>query len=184
MPWLEQLTAPIPDGARVLDLGCGAGAPGRWLSNRFDVIGSDISRVQLAIAATRSPGAQFLRADMGCLHFSDPGFAAVVALYSMIHVKRRLHSEIIGRIHDWLAPGGRCLLVLGGGDTPIGYEDDWFGAPMLWSHYDADASLELVKDAGFTVEKSDIVHDPIADDEGGEHLFVVAERPGARRFAH
>lgn len=142
------------------------------------MIGADISRGQLSIAAKKSRSAQLIYADMASLHFRHSQFAAVVVLYSLIHVKRRLHAPIIDRIRDWLVPGGHCLLVLGGGDTPIGYEDDWFGAPMLWSHYDAAASLALVKDAGFLVEHSDVVHDPIADDADGEHLFVIAEKPG------
>ena len=49
---LEEMTADLPPGAAVLDLGCGAGFPATlWLARwGFDVTGVDLSERQLAIA--------------------------------------------------------------------------------------------------------------------------------------
>src|SRR5688572_11540066 len=48
--WLEALASLLPDGARVLDLGCGPGLAARWLERRFDVVGVDLSERQIAAA--------------------------------------------------------------------------------------------------------------------------------------
>lgn len=175
-PWLEQMTDPLPPGARLLDLGCGAGAPARLLGDRFEVVGVDISREQLRVAAQNAPQAQLVLADIETVAFNEPLFDGVLSLYSLIHVRRLAHPRVISNIHNWLVPGGRCLMVLGANNTPVGYPENWFGAPMLWSHYDAETSLKLVEESGLIVERSAVVIDPI-DDSGGSHLFVLCHRP-------
>ena len=50
--FVGELAAHLVDGARVLELGCGAGVPATaLLAQRFDVVGVDISAAQLALAA-------------------------------------------------------------------------------------------------------------------------------------
>src|SRR3954467_1231439 len=76
---LERLTD-LPDGAPVLDLGCGAGIPvAQLLAERFQVTGVDISARQIELARQNVPGATFIQADMADLHFPEASFAAVVA---------------------------------------------------------------------------------------------------------
>src|SRR5436309_15724709 len=55
----------LPEGARVLDLGCGGGGPttGR-LDERFEVTGVDISARQIDLARRAAEGATFFQADM------------------------------------------------------------------------------------------------------------------------
>src|SRR3712207_8340124 len=51
-------------------------------------------------------------------------------------------SELLRRIRTWLRPGGWFFGTLGSGDNPDERADDFFGAPMYWSHYDAARSEE------------------------------------------
>jgi len=174
--YLERVTAGLPPGAGVLDLGCGPGLQSAWLAERFRVTGVDFSRSQLALARARVPDATFLLADMCSLWFRPASFDAIVAIYSIIHVPREEHERLLRNLHTFLKPGGRLFAVLGA-QAWEGSEDNWLdlGAEMYWSHFDAEAGLALLHDAGFTIAHSAIEPDSLQD--GGGHLFVLAEKP-------
>src|SRR5687767_2726414 len=62
---LEPLIDRLPQGAHILDLGCGAGVPITLaLSQRYEVTGVDFSAEQIALAKAQVPSATFLQADM------------------------------------------------------------------------------------------------------------------------
>jgi ubiquinone/menaquinone biosynthesis C-methylase UbiE len=151
---LEEVARELPPGAAVLDLGCGAGVPAtRWLAERgFSVTGVDLSERQLDLARKLVPGATFLKADMTELDFDAGTFDAVVAFHSIIHVLRREHPALLQKIHRWLTLGGLFLATL----TLTNFEGedgDWegWGAPMRWSHYDADTNVAMLRRSGFDV---------------------------------
>ncbi|HYG71748.1 MAG TPA: hypothetical protein VEC15_05610, partial [Actinomycetota bacterium] len=58
---------------------------------------------------------------------------------------------------------------LGSGDNPAERDDDFLGAPMYWSHFDAETNRRLLREAGFEVEEADI-----AEDMDEHHLWVIA----------
>src|SRR4051812_25942474 len=64
--WIDELAPLLPPNARVLDLGCGAGVPATKLlaEKGFDVLGIDISAVQIERARRLVRGARFEQADM------------------------------------------------------------------------------------------------------------------------
>src|SRR5690349_18225515 len=77
----------LPEGARVLELGCGAGIPTtQRLAERFAVTGVDISPRQITRARANMPTATFVQADMTALTFPPASFAAVTAFYAITHV--------------------------------------------------------------------------------------------------
>ena len=176
---LEELSRELRPGAPVLDLGCGAGVPAtRWLADRgFDVTGVDLSEKQLDLARELVPKATFLKADMTELYFGPETFAAVVAFHSVIHVPREEHPALLEDIHRWLTPGGLFLATLTVTDFD-GEDRDWegWGAPMRWSHYDAQTNRGMLREAGF-----DVVHaEPRTGDGPGDDeetwLWVVARK--------
>ncbi len=154
---LEELVAGLPPTATALDLGCGAGIPvTRWLTARATVTGVDMSAAQLALAARHVPGARLIKADMTAITFPPSSLDAVIALYSIIHVPRAEQGVLVGRIHDWLRPGGRFLATWAVHGWE-GQEADWegWGAPMWWSHHDQATSLALLERAGFAIERAE-----------------------------
>ena len=151
---LEDMASLLPSKATVLDLGCGAGVPvTRWLAGRgFIVVGVDVSARQLELARTNVPEGTFIKADMSDIAFEPKSFDAVVAFHSIIHVPRTDHLDLLRSIHRWLRPKGTFLATMTVEDYE-GREEDWggWGAPMVWSHYDGEANVAMLREAGFEI---------------------------------
>lgn len=184
--WLDPILRTTPRGSQVLDLGCGTGVPAaRILSRRFRVTGVDISDVQLRRARRLVPGARFVRADLSEVDFPPRSFAAVISLYSIIHVPREEHRPIFRKVARWLTPGGWFLAILG--DSAYeGSEPAWLGsdAPMLWSQYGAATYRRWFGAEGFRIVREQFV----PESGGGHQLFLArtgraraARRPNARK---
>jgi ubiquinone/menaquinone biosynthesis C-methylase UbiE len=176
---LVELLARLSPGARVLDAGCGAGVPvaARLVEDGFETVGLDFSVRQLQLGDEHVDGWRPVQGDLSQLPFPDAAFDAVVSFYAVIHVPRSLHPSVFGEIHRVLRPGGWALLCLGAGDLPEDDDpDSWLGARMYWSHYDAPTNLQLLRDAGFTVDDDREVPDPMGH---RGHLFARVRRAGA-----
>ena len=174
---LDRLLALLEPRSRVLELGCGAGEPvTRELSALHDVTAVDVSTTQLELAARKAPGATLIRADMSELDFPERAFDAVVAFYSLTHVPRDRHAGLLRSIARWLRPGGLFFATMGAEDNPDDYGDDWLGAPMFWSHFDAATNQRLVEEAGLEIADASILD----EDEDGvpvPFLWMTARRP-------
>jgi SAM-dependent methyltransferase len=176
-PFVGVLLARLPAGAAVLDLGCGNGLPvSRALADRFEVLGVDLSPVQIERARRLVPRARFEVADMTELRMPAASFDGVVATYSLIHVPLEDQPRLLRRIRGWLRPGGVFLATVGA-EAWTGSEDDWLGsgARMWWSHADEATYLRWLAEAGFTILERTFV-----PEGAGGHVFVLAERPQKR----
>jgi cyclopropane fatty-acyl-phospholipid synthase-like methyltransferase len=155
--WADELTSRLSDGARILELGCGAGVPDTLLlAERFRVTGLDISREQIARARANVPQATFIQADFTALDLEPGEFDAVAAFYSFNHVPRDLLAALFERIHTWLVEGGFFLTALGTSDNP-GWTGDFLGAPTFFSSFPPDTNRRLLGEAGFKLELDQIV---------------------------
>jgi SAM-dependent methyltransferase len=176
---LEDLASLLPREAAVLDLGCGAGVPvTRWLSDKgFAVTGVDVSARQLELARTYVPEATFIKADMTEVTFPPGSLDAVVAFYSIIHLPRTEHPALLGRIHRWLRPEGIFLATMTLTDYE-GRDDDWegWGAPMVWSHYDGDTNVAMLREAGFGIRYAEPRTGGGTGDESETWLWVLARK--------
>lgn len=173
--WLDSMRERLPQSGRVADLGCGTGVPiTRYFATRgYQVEGYDISPAMLDIARREVPGAIFREARIEALDLEPQSVDLIVSFFAIIHVPREDHAALFQRMWTWLKPDGVALLSLGMSDNPSGYESDWHGAPMAWSHFDGETSIRLLREAGFEVEWSEI--EEFGADE--RHLFVIARRP-------
>jgi SAM-dependent methyltransferase len=175
--YTELLLTALPAGARVLELGCGHGLPTtRRLAERFAVTGVDLSPRQVGFARQNVPAATIIEADMTAVDVPAASFDAVTAFYSLTHVPRAEQPALLRRVAGWLRPGGLFVASLGGGDSPDVVEEDWLGAPMYFSHYDAETNRRLVREAGFEIASA-IVHTAEEDGVPVPFLWVVARTP-------
>ena len=170
--WLGELIMLLPKAARVLDLGCGAGIPvARELATcGFSVVGVDGSTRQIELARANVPAVKFLLADMTNVRFPPASFDAVCAFYSITHVPRNEHAALLQKIGTWLKPRGVLVASFGAGQL-CDWRGEWLGVEMFFSHFDAEANEQLVRDAGFAIEQSKLVEQ---DNEDSRFLWVVA----------
>jgi ubiquinone/menaquinone biosynthesis C-methylase UbiE len=155
--WVESLLERLPEGSRVLDLGCGNGMVTRVLAERHDVGGVDISRTQLERARRKAPRASFLLADATRLALPPASFDGVVSTFVFGHVPRAEQGPLLGRVHRWLRPGGWLLVTLGVDNADDIVEQDWLGAPMFFASWDPATNLRLLGHAGFRVAEQRVV---------------------------
>jgi cyclopropane fatty-acyl-phospholipid synthase-like methyltransferase len=155
--WEDDLVSRLAGGARVLDLGCGGGSPEtKRLAKQFAVTGVDISPQQVERARTAIPEAQFVCADFTDLELLPASFEAVVSFVAFNHVPRELLAPLLGNIHGWLVPRGWLLTAFGASDN-AGWTGEWLGAPTYFSGYPPEINSRLVREAGFTIERDEVV---------------------------
>ena len=173
--WLDSLRPLLPQTGHVVDLGCGSGVPvSRYFANRgYQVEGYDMSPAMLEIARREVPATVFREARIEDVEIEPSSVELITSFFAIIHIPRSRHAELFHRMWIWLSPGGMALLSLGSGDNPDDYEANWLGAPMTWSHFDAETNLRLLHQAGFEIIWSDV--EEVA--QGERHLFVIAQRP-------
>jgi SAM-dependent methyltransferase len=172
---LDEFIQRLPPHAMVLDAGCGAGVPiTQKLAQHFHVTGVDISEAQIELARKHVLAAQFLCADMTTLDFPNHTFDAICSYYAIIHIPRTEHRSLLQNFYRMVKPAGLALLCLGANDLPDDYDDDYFGARMYWSHYDAKTNIQLLQACGFELIWSRTVRD--AAWPTSAHLFVLARK--------
>jgi cyclopropane fatty-acyl-phospholipid synthase-like methyltransferase len=147
----------LQDGARVLELGCGAGMPDtQRLAARFRVTGVDVSAEQVRHARAAVPRVEFIQADFTALELEPESFDAVVSFYAFNHVPRELLAPTFARIHRWLASGGLLMTALGTSDLEA-WTGEWLGAETFFSSFPPETNTRLVGEAGFTILRDELV---------------------------
>ena len=164
-----ELLAPT---AKVLDAGCGAGIPiTQRLAQRFDVIGVDFSETQIKLAKQNVPNAKFICRDLTDLHFPENFFDGICSYYAIIHIPGEEHRALLEKFHRMLNTGGIALFCLGAEHLIDDVDENFFGTPMYWSHFDTETYLKMLKEIGFSLIWSKFVKDSTC--EGAGHLFVL-----------
>ncbi|KAF4548961.1 Methyltransferase domain-containing protein 1 [Elsinoe fawcettii] len=154
---ISSLLTTLPPSAQVLELGCGTGVPAtQTLSSHLNVIGVDISPVQIELAKQHAPKATYMVGDMMELQFEDGRFDAVCAFYSVFHLPREEHGEMLRRVYRWLKPGGKLLVNLTN-KADVGTVEEWLGSRMYQSGYGAEENEKLVRGAGFEIESAELL---------------------------
>jgi cyclopropane fatty-acyl-phospholipid synthase-like methyltransferase len=158
----QRLTRKVADslrlrkGDRVLDVGCGLGAPAIQLATEYgvQVTGVNISTRQVTEAQARVRAAgladqvTFRVGDYGSLDLPDGSFDAMVAMESLVYVDDLGHA--LGNLHRALRPGGLLSLTEttreGLGVEAAGQFAADFGAKRMLS---VAEWLDTLREAGF-----------------------------------
>lgn len=152
--YIDRLAASLPAGARVLELGCGAGVPAtqQLLEHGLNVTGTDISQAQIDLAKEHCPGGTFIKEDMVALVFEPESFDAVCSFYAIWHLPVEDQAEIMMKMKGWVKKGGKLLLNL---QTEKGehWIKDWMGHPMYSCGAGIEANRKMVEQEGFRIEE-------------------------------
>lgn len=119
----QRLTRKVADslglrkGERVLDVGCGLGAPAIQLATEYDVqvTGVNFSYGQVVEAQARAQAAgltdrvAFQTVDFSELEFPDGSFDAMLAMEALVYVSDLGHA--LRGLHRVLRPGGRLSIA-------------------------------------------------------------------------
>ena len=167
--WVADLAGLLRPGARVVDLGCGAGIPAtRELATRgLQVLGVDFSAVQLRRARRLVPRARLVQADMTAMQLRPASTDAVVSFYALIHVPVADQQALLPRIRDWLCPGGYFLAIVGA--TQWTGTARFHGADMFWDQADTGTYLRWFEAARLTP----LWHRHIPEGDSG-HTLILA----------
>lgn len=172
----------IDDAARTtspgvfVDLGCGPGVVGAYLSGRGRaVVGLDLSAAMLAAARSFAPALLRAQADMRALPLADGAAAVVVAYYSIQHVPRPHLPGVLAEVRRTLAPGGIFLVAthLGGREV---VSTDFLGhsvAPFAGVLYERGDLLAAVSSAGFRIDAVE-QRGPLPNEYDSQRIYVLA----------
>lgn len=147
---MARLTACLPPGAPVLDVGCGPGHDTAWLAELgFDAVGIDLSAGMLREGRARGVTAPLIRADMAHLPFRDGSFRGLWVCASLIHIPRDQAPAVLLELARVVRPGHACILVKHGDGA--GWTADERGRRRFFTYYRRAELARLVQSAGFEV---------------------------------
>ncbi|MEU6294083.1 class I SAM-dependent methyltransferase [Streptomyces erythrochromogenes] len=176
---LDWLTARLPAGARVLDVGSGTGRPTAETLVRAgcDVTGIDVSPAMVDLARTRVPGARFEQADVRTYAPPAGGFDAVCSFFPLLVMDQPEAAAALDRMASWTAPGGYFVMATVPGDIR-GLDIEWMGHEVTVSSLSTEDHLARLADRGLEVLHHHTATFQPADDQAGpeEHLFCYARR--------
>jgi cyclopropane fatty-acyl-phospholipid synthase-like methyltransferase len=160
--WRDLLASKLEPGARVLELGCGAGDSGL---QHFDWTGVDL--------VARAPGV--VEADFLEIELPDASYDACVSFYVFNHVPRERLPQLLAKIHRGLVPGGWFMHAFGTSDTEA-WTGTWIDdAPVFFSSYEPAVNTRLVREAGFVIERNEVI--TFVEPEGpGRFQWILARR--------
>ena len=71
-------------------------------------------------------------------------------LFSLLHLPREKHKDILERVYNSLNENGILLLTLRDEDAgTIKYKDNFCNQEMIWSYYDYETYAKMLKKIGF-----------------------------------
>ncbi len=153
---LDSFAADCEGRGTVLDVGCGPGHVGRYLSDRgAKVAGFDLSPAMVQVARKLNPGLEFSAGDMRALEVPDGSLAGIVAFYSVIHLPRHEVAGVLAGFRRALVEDGRLLLSVHGGTGSV-RRDDFLGhaVPFEATLFSLGEIVSLVESAGFWVDEA------------------------------
>ena len=145
----------LPQGASVLDVGCGSGVKSKYLRAReLAAVGIDISENLLAIARRESPDGDFRKLSMLELEQVPETFDGVFAQASLLHIAKADAPTAVRKMAGRAKPGGFVYVAVKEArpDQPeerIEKESDYgFEYERFFSYFSMEELKRYFSDAG------------------------------------
>jgi SAM-dependent methyltransferase len=112
--WLDRFLRHVPAGARVLDMGCGTGAPiaAYLLERGVQVVGVDAAPSMIQLCRARFPQSEWIVQDMRGLALGRR-FAGILAWDSFFHLGMEEQRRVLPRFAAHALPGAPLLFTSG-----------------------------------------------------------------------
>lgn len=168
--YLHLIVNSIPDGASVLDLGCGTGEPLAqfFIERGFKVIGVDGSEKMIELCRKRFPNEEWLVADMRELNLKRK-FDVILAWHSFFHLDKASQRAMFPLFAAHLKPNGILAFTSGVEEGEVWSNNggqDLYHASLSTGEYE-----RLLKAAAFKI----LTH-KINDPHCGDATVWVAQK--------
>lgn len=146
--WIDAFTAYLPQGASILDLGCGSGEPvaRHLVESGYSVIGLDSSPSLVAMCRERFPDQEWLVGDMRALDL-DRRFDGILAWHSFFHLNFDDQRAMFPRFAAHAKPG--AVLMFTSGPTHGEALGQWQGEPLYHASLSPEEYRALLAANGF-----------------------------------
>jgi 2-polyprenyl-3-methyl-5-hydroxy-6-metoxy-1,4-benzoquinol methylase len=165
---LKTFIQSMPDGARVLDLGCGPGLYAQAMANagiRVDATDASIEMVRLA---AQYDGVNAFQATFDDIT-GDAAYHGIWASFSLLHATREKFPRHLAALYRALKPGGLFYLAMKLGDGQARDTIDRF-----YTYYTRDELLTYLTDAGFKIDTTSQGRGPGLDGVDADWIAVSA----------
>lgn len=158
--WRRELEAlrKFSPGKKVLEIGCGAGRDAKvFLDDGFDYLGVDASSGLLHIAKQVNPTGMFRLMNYYDLRFPPNSFDGVWSMATLLHVPKKKLPKVLKPIRKLLRPSGVFVVSMkekSGVDESVVTHDKYGGVTRFFSFYTRLEFTKLLRQAGFTIQKS------------------------------
>lgn len=173
---LDTVRRTVSDGV-MLDLGCGTGSVGSYISRSATrVVGLDLSFGMLS-SCRSIYGFSLCQGDMRDLPFGNEVFAAVIAYYSIQHVRRSELITVLLEAARVVKPGGTLLLSTHLGEGEV-YMEEFLGHHIASTGgclYSPQELTDQVSSSGFVVETTE-TRGPLDHEHRSQRLYLTARR--------
>jgi SAM-dependent methyltransferase len=178
--FLDRFASSYQEGDLILDLGCGPGHIGRYLSDRgLRMCGFDLSQRMVDLARQLNPGMRFLRGDMRVLPFEAGSVGGILAFYSIIHLSFAEVGAAFREMIRVLRPGGTLAISFHVGDKVLHVDELWGTDTALdFTFFEPAQIRSALIEAGFVVIRS-AEREPYDElvEAQTRRCYMVARRP-------
>lgn len=180
---LDEFIAELPEGARVLDIGCGSGRDCEYLAQAgCTPIGVDVSRGLIAEAKKRRPSIEFRVMSMLDLDFEPESFDGAWSKLAILHIEREKLPLVLQQVRTVLKKDGIFMLETKAGSGEHGESVSFM--PESERHfvfYSLPELKQALKAAGFTTQYA---YEYVVDNRHATHnkrrVVLLAKKTGDR----
>ncbi len=173
-PCIERFLSFLPEGATVLDLGCGGGAPValHMVARGFHVTGVDSSPTLISLCRTRMPHQEWTVADMRSLDLGRR-FGGILAWDSFFHLGHDDQRRMFRIFAAHSAAAG--ILMFNAGFSRGEAVGSYRGNPLYHASLDPSEYEALLAGVGF-----ELIEHSMSDPAKGGRIFWLARavQPG------
>ena len=170
----------LPQGARVLDAGCGSGQKAKFFHDRgAQVLGIDFSEKLLEIARATAPACDFRLLDLRDIRTLSEDFDGVFAQASLLHIPKAEAFSVTEGMVSRLVPRGLLYIAVkaqrpGHAEEEVVTENDYgYDYERFFSYYSLDEIRGYADRLGLSLVHAEI---PEPFSRAG-WMQIIAQKP-------